>query len=119
MLAAIKVRISSSEKVKSEQEHKHFLHKTRRLKEVFRFSRAKQRQGNVLNKCATRAKLFLCKLEKEVCCMCKVVCFWLIRSIAVVFYRSHCLCRFIRIARCYILFEETINIKESFASSSG
>ena len=33
----------------SEQEHKHFLHKrvNRKLKEVSRFSRAKQRQGNV------------------------------------------------------------------------
>ena len=77
----------------------------RKLKEVSPFSRAKQRQGNVQKKCAARAKL---------------VFFLLIRSIVVVFLPlslfSPCL---VSITRFYIFFEETINIKESFAFSSG
>ena len=55
MLVATKVRMSGSEK-KSEQEHIKRL--TRKFLEVFRCSRAEQRQRNVLKKCAARAKLF-------------------------------------------------------------
>ena len=50
MLAATKVKMSGSDKKKSEQEHKqHFLHKTCSWKflEVSRCSRAEQRQRNV------------------------------------------------------------------------
>ena len=50
------------------------------------------------------------------CCTCKV-CFLLIRSVVVVFYRSRCFHLVFRITRFYIFFEETINIKESFAFS--
>ena len=46
---------------------KKFCRVTRKLKKVSRFSRAKQRQGNVLYSCV-RAKLFLCYLEKKVRC---------------------------------------------------
>ena len=68
MLAAIRVKISDSEKKKAEQEHvRHFLHKTSNQKflEVSRCSRAKQRQ---------------IKAYKKVCCTCKVS-FLLIRPI--------------------------------------
>ena len=49
---------------KSEQENvRHFLHKTtatRKLLEVSRCSRAKQRQRHAQRKCAARAKLLFC-----------------------------------------------------------
>ena len=48
-------------------------HVTRKLKEVSCFSHAKQQQGNLQKKCAARAKLFLCFLEKKVCSTCKGV----------------------------------------------
>ena len=50
------------------------------------------------------------------CCTCKVV-FLLIRPVVVVFYRSRCFHLVFSITRFYIFFEETINIKESFAFS--
>ena len=52
------------------------------------------------------------------CCTCKV-CFLLIRSVVVVvvFYRSRCFHLVFSITRFNIFFEETINIKESFAFS--
>ena len=71
---------------------------TRKFLEVSRCSRAKQRQGNVQKKCAARAKLL----------------FLLIRPI-VVFHRSSALPLPLSITRFYILFEQTINIIESFA----
>ena len=74
---------------------------TKKLLEVSRCSRAKQRQRNVQKKCAARAKLFL-----------------LIRPI-VVFHRSPALPSPLSITRFYILFEQTINIIESFAFSPG
>ena len=37
----------------------------RKLKVVLRFSRAKQRQGNVQKKCAARAKLFFLLIRKK------------------------------------------------------
>ena len=92
---------------------------TRKLKEVSRFSRAKQRQGNI-QKFGARAKLFFANKKKKVCCTCKVFFFFLlIRSIVVVFYRFRCLHLVFSITRFYIFFEETINIKESFAFSPG
>ena len=75
---------------------------TKRFLEVSRCSRAKQRQRNVQKNCAARAKLFL-----------------LIRPI-VVFHRFSgvaCLPRFI--TQLCILFEQTINIIETFAFSPG
>ena len=71
--------------------------------EFSRCSRAKKRQRNVQKKCAARAKLFF---------------FVLIRAI-VVFYRPLALPSPLSIARFYILFEQTINIIESFAFSPG
>ena len=77
---------------------------TRKLKEVSRFSSAKQRQGSVENSVLHMQN-----------------CFLLIRyiNIVVVFYRSRCLhpvqlsCS---INRFYIFFEETISIKIKRAS---
>ena len=91
---------------------------TRKLKEVSSFSRAKQRQGNI-QKFGARAKLFFANKKIQVCCTCKVFFFLLIRSIVVVFYRFRCLHLVFSITRFYIFFEETINIKESFAFSPG
>ena len=70
--------------------------------EVSRCGRAKQRQRNVQKKCAARAELL----------------FLLIRPI-VVFHRSPALPSPLSITRFYILFEQTINIIESFAFSPG
>ena len=67
---------------------------TRKLKEVSRFSSAKQRQGSVENSVLHMQN-----------------CFLLIRYIVVVFYRSRC-----SINRFYIFFEETISIKIKRAS---
>ena len=75
---------------------------TKKFLEVSSCSRAKQRQRNVQKKCAARAKLL----------------FLLIRPI-VVFHRSPALPSPLSITRFYILFEETINIIESFAFSPG
>ena len=58
------------------------------------------------------------EMYKKVCCTCKVV-FLLIRSIVVVFYRSRCFHLVLSITRFCILFQKTINIKESFAFSPG
>ena len=78
---------------------------TKKFLEVSRCSRAKQRERNVPEKCAARARLLL-----------------LIRPI-VVFYRFPALNAFaaysISITRFYILFEQAINIIESFAFSPG
>ena len=71
---------------------------TEKFLEVSRCSRAKQRHRNEQKKCATRAKLL----------------FLLIRPIAV-FHRSPVLPSPLSITRFYILFEQTINIIESFA----
>ena len=71
--------------------------------EVSRCSRAKQRQRNV-QKCAACVKLLFF--------------FLLIRPI-VVFDRSPALPSLLSITRFYILFEQTINIIESFAFTPG
>ena len=121
MLAATKVKMSGSEKTeRTGRNISSIKHVTRKLKEVSHFSRAKQQQGNVQKKCAARAKLFLCLLEKKVCSTCKVVLL-LIRSryIVAVFHCSHCLHLASSITQFYIFFEETINIKDSFAFSPG
>ena len=112
---------------------------TRKLKEVSRFSRAKQRKGNVQKSVLHEQSCFLANQKKSVlyvqscflanqkksvlhvqsCCCC---CFFLlIRSIAAVFYRSRCFHSVFDITRfyIYIFFEETINITESFAFSPG
>ena len=70
--------------------------------EVSRCGRAKQRQR---------------KCTKKVCCTCRVA-FLLIRPI-VVFHRSPSLPSPLSITRFYILFEQTVNIIESFAFSPG
>ena len=75
---------------------------TKKFLEVLRCTRAKQQQRNVQKKCAARAKLL----------------FLLIRPI-VVFHRSPVLPSPLSITRFYILFEQTINIIESFAFSLG
>ena len=100
MLAATKVKMSGSEK-QSEQEHKHFLHKACNLEVKGGFTSCKTTARKCTKKCAARTKLF----------------FLLIRSIVVVFYRSRCLHLVFSTTRFYIFFEETINIKESFAFS--
>ena len=88
----------------------------RKLKEVLRFSRAKQRKGNV-KKCAARAKLvFLLIRQNSVLHV--QSCFLLIRSI-VVFYSSCCFQLAFSVTQVYIIFEESINIKKSFAFSAG
>ena len=58
-----------------------------------------------------------CSRAKKVYCTCKVA-FLLIRPI-VVFHRSPALPSPLSITRFYILFEQTINIIESFAFSPG
>ena len=64
MLAATKVKMSGSQK--NEQEHvRYFLRKTRN-QEVSRCSRVKQRQTNVSKKCAARAKLLFCQLDRPI-----------------------------------------------------
>ena len=113
---------------------------TRKLKEVSRFSRTKQRKGNVQKSVLHEQSCFLANQKKSVlyvqscflanqkksvlhvqsCCCC---CFFflLIRSIAAVFYRSRCFHSVFDITRfyIYIFFEETINITDSFAFSPG
>ena len=64
MLAATKVKVSGSEKNRANRNTNIFCIKrvNRNLKEVSRFSGAKQRQGNVQKKCAASAKLLFCYL---------------------------------------------------------
>ena len=84
---------------------------TRKFLEVSRCGRAKQRQRNVQEKCAARAKYFF---------VCLFVClffFLLIRPIAV--FSPFSLPSPLGITRFYILFEQTINIIESIAFSPG
>ena len=57
------------------------------------------------------------EMYKKVCCTCKVA-FLLMRPI-VVFHRSPALPSPLSITGCYILFEQTINVIESFAFSPG
>ena len=57
------------------------------------------------------------EMYKKVCCTCKVT-FLLIRPV-VVFHRSPGLPSPLSITRLYTLFEQTINIIESFAFSPG
>ena len=73
----------------------------KRFLEVSPCSRAKQRQRNLQKKCAARAKLLL-----------------LIRPF-LFFQRSQALPSPLFITRFYILFEQTINIIESFPFSPG
>ena len=75
---------------------------TKKFLEVSRCSRAKQQQRNVQKKCAARAKLL----------------FLPIRPIGV-FHYSPVLPSPLSITRFYILFEQAINIIESFAFSPG
>ena len=75
---------------------------TKKFLEVSRGSRVKQRQRNVQKKCAARAKLV----------------FLLITPI-VVLHLSQALHSSLSITRFYILYEQTINIIESFAFSPG
>ena len=98
-----------NERVKKCEQHRvrHFLHRTcnyRKFLEVSRCGRAKQRQRNVQEKCAARAKFF-----------CLFVC--LFRPIVV--FSPFSLPSPLSITRFYILFEQTINIIESFAFSPG
>ena len=65
--------------------------------------------------CCSRAKQRQC--TKKVCCTFKVA-FLLIRPI-VVFHRSPALPSLLSITLFYVLFEQTINIIESFAFSHG
>ena len=99
-----KVKISVSEKKVNENSYdiSSIKRVTKKFLEVVRCSRIKQRQRNVQKKCAARAKLL----------------FLLIRPI-VVFHRSPALPSPLSITRFYILFEQTINIIESFAFSPG
>ena len=79
-------------------------HVTKKFLEVSCCGRAKQRRRNV---------------QKKVCCTCGVAFFLLIRPI-IVFYCSPALpSPLISITRFYILFEQTINIIESFVFSPG
>ena len=77
---------------------------TRKFLEVSRCGRAKQRQRNVQEKCAARAKFF-----------CLFVCFF--RPIVV--FSPFSLPSPLSITRFYILFERAINIIESLAFSTG
>ena len=99
-----KVKMSGSEKKVNENTYDISSVKrvTKKFLEVSRRSRAKQRQRNA---------------HKKVCCTCKVP-FLLIRPI-VVFHRSPVLPSPLSITRFCILFEQTINIIESFAFSPG
>ena len=74
---------------------------TRKLLEVSRCIRAKQRQRNVQRKCAAQAKLLFCSLDL----------FFVFSPLSLPSPLS--------ITRFYILFEQTINIISSFAFSAG
>ena len=99
-----KVKMSGSEKKVNENTYdiSSIKRVTKKFLEVSRCSRVKQRQRNVQKKCAAHAKLL----------------FLLMRPI-VVFHRSPALPSPLSITRFYILFEQTINIIESFAFSPG
>ena len=103
MLAATWVKMSDSGKKvnKNTYDISSIKRVTRKLLEVSRCSRAKQRQRNVQRKCAARAK----------------VAFLLIRPIFV--FSQFSLPSPLSITRFYILFEQTINIIGSFAFSPG
>ena len=73
---------------------------TKKFLEVSRCSRTKQRQR-----------------KKKVCCTFKAA--FLLIKLIVVFHRSPALPSPLSIARFYILFEQTINIIESFAFRPG
>ena len=89
---------------KSEQEHvRHFLHKRRSQEVSGSFS---------LSSCQVTVK----KCTKKECCTCKVA-FLLIRHIVV--FSPFSLPSPVSISRFYILFKQTINLIESFASSPG
>ena len=105
MLAATKVKMSGSEN-KGEQEHvRQFLHKrvTRKFLEVSLCSRAKQRQCKEMYKKSV--------LHVQTCF------FLLIRPIVV--FSPFSLPSPLSITRFYVLFEQTINIIDSFAFSPG
>ena len=69
---------------------------TKKFLDVSRCSRAKQRQRDVQEKCAARAKL-LCCFSPFSGVACRVAC----------------------LRRCHILFEQTVNIIDGFAFSPG
>ena len=101
---------------------------TGKFLEVLRCGRSKQRQSNLVprglfsgfgvgekpGKSALGTRLTAKKCTKKVCCTCKVV-FLLIRPIVV--FSPFSLSSPLSITRFYILFEQTINIIESFAFS--
>ena len=99
-----KVKMSGSEKIENENTYdiSSIKRVTKKFLEVSPCSRAKQRQRNVQKKCAARAKMLVS----------------LIRPI-VVFQHSPALPSPLSITKFYILFEQTINIIESFAFSPG
>ena len=99
-----KVKMSGSEKKVNENTYdiSSIKRVTKKFLEVSRCSRAQQRQRNVHKKCAARAK-----------------CLFLLIIPFVVFHRSPALPSPLNIARFYILFEQTLNITESFAFSPG
>ena len=99
-----KVKMSVSEKKVNENSYdiSSIKRVTKRFLEVVRCSRIKQRQRNVQKKCAARANLL----------------FLLITPI-VVLLLSPALHSSLSITRFYILYEQTINIIESFAFSPG
>ena len=99
-----KEKRSGSEKKVNEKTYDISLIKrvTKKFQEISRRSRAKQRQRNVQKKCA---------------CTCNVA-FLLIRAI-VAFHRSPALASPLSITRFYILFEQSLNVIESFALSPG
>ena len=99
-----KVKMSGSEKIVNENAYDiSFIKRlTKKFLEASRCSREKQRQRNVQKKCAARAKLL----------------FLLIRPV-IVFLPFSGVAFALSITRFYILFEQTINIIESFAFSPG
>ena len=98
-----KVKMSGSEKKVNENTYdiSSIKRVTKKFLEVSRCSRAKQRQRNV---------------QKKVCCTCKAA-FLLIRPIVV--FSPFSLPSPLSITRFYILFEETLNVIESFGFSPG
>ena len=95
-----KVKMSGSEKKVNENTYD--ISSIKKFLEGSRCGRAKQRQRNVQKKCAARAKLL----------------FLLIRPI-VVFHHSPALPSPLNNTRFYMLFDQTINIIDSFAFSPG
>ena len=76
---------------------------TKKFLEVSPCSSAKQRQRNVQKNCVARAKLL----------------FFANYTYSVVFHHSPALPSPLNITRFYILFEQTINVIDSFAFSPG